>query len=141
MKAITHTFVLVAPDCPVTAAVVPVAKGAGPTVAVIQYELLTARPYSLTLEDLIFETHTRRAGLPKEEAKSRAAEIRAALFAKPHACMRASPLPKKYGWGVHHDEAGRIALYGFESDEYRRFATGAGGGVEVVTALRSKRDG
>ena len=45
MKPITDTFVRVAPDCPVTAAVVPVAKANGPTVAVIQYELLTARPY------------------------------------------------------------------------------------------------
>ena len=54
--------------------------------------------------------------------------------------MRASPLPKKYGWGVHHDRAGRIALYGVESEEYRRFASGAGG-VKVVMALRSKRAG
>src|SRR4051812_16350849 len=61
MKPITDTFVRVAPDCPVTAAVVPVAKANGPTVAVIQYELLTVRPYVLTLADLIFETHVRRA--------------------------------------------------------------------------------
>jgi hypothetical protein len=141
MEPITDTFVLVAPDCPVTAAVVPAAKGAGPTVAVIQYELLMTRPYALTLEDLIFATHVRRANLPKAEAKARAAEIRAALFAKSHPCMRASPLPKKYGWGVHHDGAGRMALYGVESGEYQRFASGAVEGVEVVTALRSKRVG
>jgi hypothetical protein len=139
MEPITDTFVLVAPDCPVSAAVVPVTKGANPTVAVIQYDLLTARPYALTLEDLIFQTHVRRAGLTRTEAKARAAEIRAALFAKPHACMRASPLPKKYGWGVHHDGRGRIALYGVEWEEYLRFASGAIAGVEVVAALRSKR--
>ena len=139
MKPITDTFVRVAPDCPVTAAVVPVAKAAGPTVAVIQYELLTARSYALTLEDLIFETHVRRAGVSRAEAKARAAAIRAVLFAKPHPCMRASPLPKKYGWGVHHDAAGRIALYAVESDEYRRFASGGVPGVEVVAAMRSKR--
>ena len=141
MEPITDTFVLVAPDCPGIAGMVPVAKGANPTVAVIQYELLTARPYSLTLEDLIFQTHVRRAGLTKSEAKARTSEIRAALFAKPHPCMRASPLPKKYGWGVHHDASGRIALYGVESEEYRRFASGTVAGVEVVTALRSKRAG
>jgi hypothetical protein len=139
MKAITDTFVLVAPDCPVTTAVVPAAKWASPTVAVIQYELLSARPYALTLEELIFETHVRRANLPKAEVKSRAAEIRAALFSRPHPCMRASPLPKKYGWGVHHDGAGRMALYGVGSEEYRWFASGSVGGVEVVVALRSKR--
>jgi hypothetical protein len=132
---------LVAPDCPVTTAAVPAAKGAAPTVAVIQYELLTARPYALTLEDLIFATHARRADLPKVEAKARAAAIRAELFAKPHPCMRASPLPKKYGWGVHHDGAGRMALYGVESEQYRRFASGTVEGVKLVVAMRSKRAG
>ena len=138
MKAITDTFVLVAPDCPATAPEPPPAKGAVPTVAAIQYDLLTARPYALTLEDLIFETHVRRAGNPAGEAVARAGEIRSELFAKPHPCMRASPLPKRYGWGVHHDADGRIALCGVGTAEYRRFASG-GGGVTVVTAMRSKR--
>src|SRR6059058_3679804 len=138
MGPITDTFVLVAPDCPVTSAVVPVARGADPPVHVIQYELLTARPYRLTLDDLIFETHVRRAGIAPADAKRRAAAIRAELFRKPHACMRASALPKRYGWGVHYDGAGRLALYPMESAEYRRFAGGAGG-VQVVAAMRSKR--
>lgn len=139
MEAIANTFVLVAPDCPVKTAVVPVAKGAAPSVAVIQHECLTARAYKLTLEDLIFEVHIRRAGLSRAETKSRAAEIRAELFAKPQACMRTSPLPKRYGWGVQNDERGRLALYPMESKEYRRFAEGKVDGVKVVAALRSKR--
>jgi hypothetical protein len=139
VEAISNTFVLVAPDCPVTAAVVPVPKGAAPSVASIQHECLTERPYQLTLEDLIFEVHVRRAGLSRAEIKSRAAEIRAELFAKPQACMRASPLPKRYGWGVHYDKRGRLALYAMESEEYRRFAEGEVDGLKVVAALRSKR--
>ncbi len=141
MEAITDTFVLVAPDCPVTAAVVPPTKGANPTVALIQYELLTASPYTLTLEDLIFETHVRRAGLSRSEARARAAAIRAELFARPQACMRASALPKRYGWGVHHDSRGRLALVALGSEEYRRFATGRVAGVKVVAALRNQRLG
>lgn len=138
MEAIKNTFVLVAPDCPVKAAVIPVTKRAAASVAVIQHECLTAQPYKLTLEDLYFEVHVRRAGLSQAEAKARAAEIRAALFAKPQACMRTSPLPKRYGWGVHYDEQGRLALYPMESKEYRRFAEGQVDGVKVVAALRSK---
>jgi hypothetical protein len=139
MDPTKDTFVLVAPDCPVTAAVVPATKGANPTVAVHQYELLTARPYALTLEDLIYEVHVRRKGLSRAEAKAQGAAIRAELFAKPHACMRASPLPKRYGWGVHYDGRGRLAIYAMESEEYRRFATKSVAGIEVVAALRSKR--
>ena len=140
MDTITDTFVLVAPDCPVSSAVVPEAKQTNPSVPVIQYKLLTAKPYRLTLEDLIFETYTRRAGIPKAEVKQRSAAIRAELFSKPHACMRASAFPKRYGWGVHYDSKGRLALYPVESAEYKQFAAGNVKGVKVVAALRSKRD-
>jgi hypothetical protein len=139
MKPITNTFVLVAPDCPVASAEVPAPRGGKATVATLQYELLTARPYTLTLEDLIFEVHVRRAELPAAELEARGTEIRAALFSKSHPCMRASPLPKRYGWGVHHDAEGRIALYAVESEAYRRFASGAVEGIEIVLAMRSKR--
>ena len=140
MGPITDTFVRVAPDCPATAAEVPVSRGGLPTVAALQHELLTAKPYALTLEDLIFETHVRRLGLSRAEAKARRSAIRAELFAKPHPCMRASPLTKRYGWGVHHDAAGRMALYGVGTAAYRRFAEGKVAGVEVVAAMRSKRE-
>jgi len=141
MELITDTFVLVAPDCPVSCGTIPVPRGPAPTVAVLQHELLTSRPYALTLEDLMVAVHVRREGLSEADAKARAAEIRATLFGKAYPCMRASPLPKKYGWGVHHDGAGRIALYGVESPEYGRLASNAGGGVAVVAAMRSKRAG
>ncbi|HEV3438991.1 MAG TPA: DUF6157 family protein [Gemmata sp.] len=139
MQLITNTFVLVASDCPALSGTMPVPRGETPTVPVLQYELLTAQPYKLTLEDLMFEVHVRREGLSKAEAKSQASEIQAKLFSKSYPCMRASPLPKKFGWGVHHDASGRIALYGVESAEYQRFARGEVKGVEVVMAMRSKR--
>ena len=139
MKPIINTFVLVAPDCKATTGTVPTPRGEKPTVAVLQYELLTAQPYALTLEDLIFETHVRRAGLSQEEAKAKAKAIRKELFAKPHACMRASQLTKQYGWGVHHDDQGRMALYGMESADYQRFAKGEVQGVEVVVSMRRQR--
>jgi hypothetical protein len=139
MKPICNTFVLIAPDSTATSGTVPPSKGGKPTVAVLQYQLLTKQPYALTLEDLLFEVHVLRLGLSAQEAKAQAQEIRAELFAKPHACMRASPLTKQYGWGVHHDAEGRMALYGVESAEYARFAGGQVKDVEVVASMRRKR--
>jgi hypothetical protein len=139
MDKITDTFVLVAPDCPVSSAVVPEGKQTNRPAHVIQYKVLTARPYTLTLEDLIFETYILREGIAKNEVKKRAAAIRAELFSKPHACMRASALPKRYGWGVHYDSNGRLALYPMESADYKKFAAGKVKGVKVVAAFRSKR--
>ena len=138
MDLIKNTFVLIAPDCPVQVGTVPQPRGETPTIAVSQHELLIAKPYSLTLEDLMFAVHVRREGLSKADAKALADAIREKLFAKSYPCMRASPLPKKFGWGVHHDAKGRIALYGTETDEYRRFAKGVDG-VAVFNAMRSKR--
>ena len=139
MKRITDTFVVVAPDCPAVVGRAPTNRGPNPTVAVVQYELLTSAPYSMTLEELIFATHVRRVGLSTKETEARAEEIRSALFAKPHPCMRASPLPKRFGWGVHHDAEGRIAIHGVETDAYRRFAAGTVAGVAVVVAMRTRR--
>lgn len=138
MELIRNTFVLVAPDCSAPAGAAPKVRASGPTVAGLQHELLTAGPYTLTLEDLMLAIHIRRAGLSPAEAEARSEEIQTSLFGKPYPCMRASPLPKTYGWGVHHDAEGRIALFGVESAEYGRFAKG-GQGIEVVTAMRSKR--
>jgi hypothetical protein len=135
---ITNTFVLVADDCPAAAGEVPPDRGGEPTVAGLQYQLLAAQPYRLTLEDLIFEVHVRRLGLSAADVLKRGAAIRAELFAKSHPCLRASPLTKRYGWGAHHDAAGRIALYGVETTDYRRLAAG-GPGLAVVKAMRSRR--
>jgi uncharacterized protein DUF6157 len=139
MDRITDTFVLLAPDSPTKVAIVPKTKGDKRPIHLIQYELLTARPYELTLEELIFAVHVERAGLAVTEVKRRKAEIWAELFSRSHACMRASALPKKFGWGVHYDSRGKLALFAAESADYRRFASGKVCGVTLVAALRTKR--
>jgi hypothetical protein len=138
MAPITNTFVLVADDCPAAAGEVPPDRGGEPTVAALQYRLLAAEPYRLTLEDLIFEVHVRRLGLSATELKKRGTAIRTELFARSHPCLRASPLTKRYGWGAHHDAAGRVALYGVGTADYRRLAA-SGPGLTVVKAMRARR--
>lgn len=140
MDLITDTFVLLAPDSPTKTSIVPAAKEDKRPIHLIQYELLTARPYQLTLEELIFAVHVERGGLAVAEVKRRKVEIWAELFSKSHACMRASALPKKFGWGVHYDSRGKLALFAAESADYRRFASGKVRGVKLVAALRTKRD-
>lgn len=135
-----NTFVLVAPDCPVTTGVVPTAKpNAKQPIHVLQYELLTRHPYRFTLEDLIYEVHIRHKEFPADQVREHGDDIRAALFSKSHPCMRASMLPKKYGWGVHYDSDGRLAIYAMETEQYRQFAEGNAGGPKLVYAMRNKR--
>jgi hypothetical protein len=134
---ITNTFVVVADDCPALRGIVPAPKGGKLTVAVLEYELLSAHPYLHTLEDLIFEVHLARSEISGEERQERGAEIRAELFSRSHACMRASPLTKSYGWGAHYNENGKLAIYAYESPEYARLSKARN--IDVVKAMRSKR--
>jgi len=126
------TFIEVAEDCPADAAHEP-PEAASPTIAGLHYELIAARPYALTSDDVIFETYARRAGIPPEER----AAAREAFFAKGQPCLRSSPLGKRYGWGVHADAEGRVALVSRDSAEYARLA--ADPDLRHTRAMRSRR--
>lgn len=140
MRDIRNTFVLASPDCPVEYGIPPAVKeGAKPSVHALQYELLIKEPYRYTLDDLIYEVHVRHKGIPTDELTRDGVRIRQELLAKSHPCMRASMLPKRYGWGVHYDADGRLALYGMETEAYSRFAAKEDPGVKVEYAMRNKR--
>lgn len=126
------TFIEVADDAPLDHGQEPPGK-AEPTIAQLHYELIAANPYALTSDDVVFETFARRAGIPEDER----AAARLTYFSKGQPCLRSSPLGKRYGWGVHSDAEGRVALYPRESDEYARLA--ADPNVAHTRAMRSKR--
>lgn len=126
------TFITVAPDCPIAVAEEP-PSGVRPTVASLQYELLRDRPYELTSDDLLFEVHMIRSG---QDASERSAE-RQRFFGRDVPCLRASPLPKRYGWGIHHDAEGFVALVGLGSAEYAALA--ARSDLTQKAAMRSSR--
>ncbi len=79
-----------------------------------------------------------RRQLTGDPPEAERAALRAHFFAKSQACLRASPLPKSYGWGLHFDGEGRVALCPMESEAYRRLVAGADG-VKVLKAMRSRR--
>lgn len=127
------TFIQVADDCPIQAAEEPPVGGKARTVATLQYELISEHPYELTSDDVLFEVHALRQSIPSE---ARAA-AREEFFTKDQACLRSSPLGKRYGWGFHHDDQGRVALVPVGSDEY--IALTADPEVKQLKAMRSKR--
>lgn len=128
-----NTFIEVAEDCPVQAGEVPPRKGEAKTVANLQYDLLHKHPYKYTSDDVIFQVYADRNDLTKKEYK----EARELFFSKGQPCLRASPLTKRYGWGVHHDQDGKIALYGSETAEYKRFSKDKS--LKVVKAMKTSR--
>ena len=75
MPEITDTFIKVAPDSPAMYSVIPVSRGEQKTVPVIQYELLTASPYTFTLNELIFEVFVQHKNISSTELEQRRDEL------------------------------------------------------------------
>lgn len=132
------TLIAVADDCPVDHAVVPEPRGAKPTVAVLQYDMLAADPGRLTQPDILFRSWLARQERPDVPPAEEEA-LRTAFFAKSQPCLRASPLPKKYGWGLLFDHAGRITLCPMESESYARILHGIDPAITIHKAMRSSR--
>lgn len=128
-----NTFICVADDCPAVMAETPPVKGDAKTVANLQYEMIIDNPYKYTSDDVIFKVYAIRNGIPK----SQLTEVREEFFSKGQPCLRSSPLCKRYGWGIHSDNEGKVALYGVDSEEYQQFLADAG--LQRVKAMRSKK--
>jgi hypothetical protein len=125
-----NSFVTVAPDCPADAGITPHQPR---SIAGLEYMLLTANPYRLTGEDLILAVHAQHKGI----ADADIAAFKMSLFSRPHPCLRASMLPKRFGWGAHYDVEGRIALYGVETEAYRQLTSTPD--IKVIPAMRNQR--
>ncbi|WP_169085850.1 DUF6157 family protein [Paenibacillus sp. PL91] len=134
-----NTFITVSSDCPVEIGTVPPDKKSGRTKPSLEYELAANQPYRYTQEELLYEVHIRHKGLAAEEPEARGGEHWDEFFSKPMACLRASMLPKKYGWGIHFNEAGKLALVPKESAEYHQFAEGGRDNVKVLKGMRSSK--
>lgn len=132
-----NTFIKVAEDCPVAESEIPVSKRASVPIHVFQYELLSKYPYKLNHEELIFEVYLRQNGYPENISDQEAENIREKLFSKGHPCLRASALTKRYGFGAHYDEDGKIALYPVESTEYISLMKKPG--ITKLSAMRKTR--
>jgi hypothetical protein len=134
-----NAFITVSGDCPAEIGVIPPEKKKGRTKPEIEYELLSNHPYTYTQEEILFQTHVLHKEISEAELLARGDEIRAAFFQKPMPCLRASMLPKKYGWGLHFDTEGRVALVARESADYDGFASGEQGGLRVIPAMRNSK--
>ncbi len=132
-----NTFIAVAADAKTEAGMVPPARDGKKTVARLEYELIAPKPYQLTQEEVQFSVHVQRAGLGANEVKAKRPALWSEFFGKPMACMRTSPLPKSYGWGLHFNAEGKVALVGVETQKYERLVKDPT--LQHTTAMRSRR--
>jgi Family of unknown function (DUF6157) len=128
-----NTFIVIAEDTVAEHGVAPPEKTEDPSIASRTWRMILEHPYRCTSDDVIFTVWADRKGIPADERDA----ARRQFFSKGQPCLRASDLGKKYGWGIHHDAEGRVAVYGVESDEYRALTDRSD--ITVVNAMRSSR--
>ena len=95
-------LIMVAESSMVTEGIIPGKQG---TIAAVEYEVLSQRPYEFTPRQLFYEVHHVRRRRPKLKINS-----------YPLARME---LPKYFGWGVHVNVQGKVGLVACDSEEYR----------------------
>ncbi len=126
------TFIEVAEDTKATTGTKPPSK-VKPTVAEMQYDLIANHPYQYSSDDVLFQVYADRNDVIASEYE----QARAQFFSKGQACLRTSPLTKTYGFGIHSDSQGKIALYGMETVAYQKLAGDPK--VRKVKAMKSSR--
>ena len=127
------TLIEVADDCPAIKGQVPQARGGKKTKTVVEYELLVKHPYTYTEEDIAFEVYAVLHDIPKASWPNE----REKFLSKGHPHLRVSALAKRYGWGMHNNAEGKIALVAVESAEYKRLMKDPR--IIKIKAFRSKR--
>lgn len=127
------TFIEVADDCPTAVGEIPPTKGDAKSVANIQFDILSNNPYKFSSDDVLFQVYAERNGLTKNELE----KAREQFFSKGQACFRASPLTKRYGWGIHSNKEGKVALFGSETEEYKKLSKDKT--LKIVKALKSSK--
>jgi hypothetical protein len=128
-----NTLIEVAEDCPVNVAEIPPQKKNEKTIALLQYSMILEHPYVYTSDDVLFNVYARRQGIAKKDYKTE----REKFFSKGQPCMRSSALPKRYGWGIHSNEEGKLALVAVEDAAYKKLASDKN--LKHLKAMRSKR--
>jgi hypothetical protein len=133
-----NTFIAVSPDTNAKVGSVPLARERKRSIAQIEYELIASHPYEFTQEEVQFSVHVERTGVTPAQLNAKRSELWSGFFSKPTACMRTSPLGRSYGWGLHFDSQGKVALVPMESPTYQKLSGSPS--IEQTRAMRSKRE-
>lgn len=128
-----NTLIEIAEDSPVSASVIPVVKNDKKTIANYQYEKLSKHPLKYTSDELLFDIFVERNDISPSELE----EEKQKFFSKGQACLRTSPLAKKNGFGIFHNEDSKVRLIPAESEEYQQLLKDDA--VKKVKAMKSKR--
>ena len=129
-----NTLIKVADDCPVEKAEIPKPGNNGKTAAIIQFEIIKNNPYKYNSDEIIFSVYADKYNIGVDRIQVEWESF----FSKGQACLRCSPLAKRYGWGIHHNKDGKVAIFPVDSPEYKKLLENEK--VSKTKAMRSRRN-
>lgn len=80
-------------------------------IAIYHYEKLSKHPLKYTSDELLFDIFAERNDISSSELEDKKQNY----FLKGQACLRTSPLAKKNGFGIFHNQNSKIKLIPAES--------------------------
>ncbi len=128
-----NTLIEVAEDSKYETGELPPIKVGKVSVANLQFDMVYENPYKYTSDDVLYTVFAVRKEIPPGELQ----EQRDVFFSKGQPCFRASPLTKSYGWGLHSNAEGKVALYAVESEEYDKLVNDDA--IKKTKAMRTKK--
>ncbi len=128
-----NSFIEVADDTKAIASKIPISKNVSKTIAEMQYEILINHPYKYTSDEILFQIFASRNKIAISEYD----DARNQFFSKGQPCLRTSPLAKTYGFGIHFDIDGKVAIYGMETEEYQQFLNDPK--IKKIKSLNSRK--
>lgn len=129
----TNTFIIIADDCPTEIAIIPPLKNEDKTIALMQFEMISNNPYKYTSDEVIFECYAIKNSISKNQYSIE----KELFFSKGQPCLRTSALTKRYGWGIHYNSEGKMAIYGAETKEYAKYSSNKS--LKVIKAMKSRK--
>jgi len=128
-----NSFIEIVMSSDVGKAEIPFFNGEDKTIAYMQFELISQFPYKYTSDELLFHIFAVRNSIDENEIE----ESKLNFFSKGQPCLRCSPLAKRYGWGIHFNEVGKVAIYAVDSEEYKKYKND--NNLQHIKAMNSKK--
>ncbi len=94
---------------------------------------MKSNPNRLTSDDVLFQVFAERNAISDAERES----ARTDFFSKGQPCFRASPLMKRYGWGILYDHEGKMKLLSTDSERYLKLVNDKE--ITKVKAMRNAK--
>ena len=135
MKSIKYynTSIPISEESKIQKGTIPTLKKDEKSIAYFLYETIFNHPYQYTSNEVLFNAYILKNEIEEADIKKHKIQF----FSKKQLDLRGSSLVITYGWGIHFNPQGKIALIGVDADLYAQLLNDTS--IQKIKALKTKR--